>query len=93
MEPIYTCSLSGHTTADTTITEGGTLYQTTSTIYGQWHYNDTETDIEKAWLSLGTYPQGEDVTPRSEVNISTLGESSLPLGSVTPQDNGKLISH
>ncbi|XP_076086791.1 uncharacterized protein LOC143057371 [Mytilus galloprovincialis] len=82
-------SLSGHAASDKNITEGGTQYQTTSTIYGQWSFNDTETAIERAWLSVSTYPGADDISPRSEVNVSALGEGNLPLGAITPQTSGK----
>lgn len=85
--------MSGHAASDKNITEGGTQYQTTSTIYGQWSFNDTETAIERAWLSVSTYPGADDISPRSEVNISALGEGNLPLGAITPQTSGKLSNY
>lgn len=54
-----------------------------------WHYNDTESGIERAWYSVGTYPYAEDVSPRKEVDVSSVLLSDLPLALVTPDLTGQ----
>lgn len=56
-----------------------------------WHYIDLESGIQRAWYSVGTYPYAEDVSPLTEVNVSSSLQSSLPLTTVIPDTTGNLI--
>lgn len=65
------------------------MYQKTQdTLSAMWHYNDTESNVKRAWFSVGTYPYGSDVNEKREVNISSTLTSYLPLASVSPDLSG-----
>ncbi|XP_052081235.1 uncharacterized protein LOC127719259 [Mytilus californianus] len=61
----------------------------TDSLSAMWHYNDTDSGITRAWYSVGTYPYAEDISPRSEVNISSTQSSHMEVGTVTPDITGK----
>lgn len=54
-----------------------------------WHYNDTESQIERAWFTVGTYPYADDIFPKTVVNISSTLKSDIPLATVLPDLSGK----
>jgi hypothetical protein len=48
------------------------MYQKSAdSMFASWHYNDTESNIQRAWYSVGTYPFAEDVSPMEEVDVSS----------------------
>jgi len=68
------------------------LYQkSVDSLSALWHYSDLESGIQRAWYSVGTYPYAEDVSPLTEVNVSSSLQSSLPLTTVIPDTTGNLI--
>ena len=72
--------------------DGGSIYQKTKdSLSALWHYTDTESEIQRAWFSVGTYPNAGDVAPLTEVNITPNLQSSLPLSTVTPDTTGKIL--
>ena len=84
--------LTDKTSSDQKITSGHSLYQTTTdSLTAQWTYNDTESDIERGWYAVGTYPFAEDIAPITEVEISSMDFSTLPLATVTAIDTGKTL--
>ena len=81
--------LTGLTSSDHNIDAGGSVYQKSAdSLSAMWHYNDTESGIERAWYSVGTYPYAEDVSPLREVEVSSILSSELPLATVTPDLTG-----
>ncbi|VDI27589.1 Hypothetical predicted protein, partial [Mytilus galloprovincialis] len=82
--------LTDQSSTDTNIGAGSTLYEKSAdTLFASWHYNDTESSIRRAWYSVGTYPFAEDVSPITEVEVSSGLHSVLPLASVIPDTTGK----
>ncbi|XP_071123199.1 uncharacterized protein [Mytilus edulis] len=82
--------LTDKTSSEKNIAAGSTMYQKTQdTLSAMWHYNDTESNVKRAWFSVGTYPYGSDVNEKREVNISSTLTSYLPLASVSPDLSGK----
>ncbi|CAG2193139.1 unnamed protein product [Mytilus edulis] len=82
--------LTDKSSTDTNIGAGSTLYEKSAdTLFASWHYNDTESSIRRAWYSVGTYPFAEDVSPITEVEVSSGLHSVLPLASVIPDTTGK----
>ena len=76
------------------IQSGSSVYQTSAdSLSAMWHYNDTESSIERAWYSVGTYPYSEDVSPRKEVDVSSVLLSELPLAVVMPDLTGEWHIH
>ena len=86
----YIFRLTGLTSSKHNIQSGSSVYQTSAdSLSAMWHYNDTESSIERAWYSVGTYPYSEDVSPRKEVNVSSVLLSELPLAVVMPDLTGE----
>lgn len=82
------CRLTDKTSSDQDITSGNSLYQTTTdSLTAIWTYNDTG-HIERGWYAVGTYPFAENIAPMVEIEISSMGFSTLPLAKVTPVDTG-----
>ncbi|CAG2247498.1 unnamed protein product [Mytilus edulis] len=65
------------------------LDSTTDSLSAIWHYNDTDSEVIRAWYSVGTYPYAEDISLRTEVNISSTQSGHLEVGSITPDITGK----
>ncbi|XP_046574117.1 uncharacterized protein LOC124282192 [Haliotis rubra] len=71
------------------LTSTTTLYQTeVDSISSSWRVADSESPVKKMYYSVGTYPHGEDVQPRTEVDILLTGEGALPTG-IKPTTDGK----
>ena len=48
------------------------MYQKSAdSMFASWQYNDTESNIQRAWYSVGTYPFAEDVSLMEEVDVSS----------------------
>lgn len=75
------------------VSEGVLIYeQTVDALSAMWHYNDTESQIARAWYSVGTYPYGQDIASRKEVTMSSTLSSFLANNEVTPDITGKIVS-
>ena len=84
------CRLTDKSSSDVDIGAGSTMYQKSAdSMFASWHYNDTESNIQRAWYSLGTYPFAEDVSPLEEVDVSSGLQSLMPLATVTPDVTGR----
>lgn len=62
-------------------------------VSAEWHYNDTESDVVKAWCAVGTYPYAEDITAKKELNISSLKSNGVNVASITSSKMGNSSSH
>lgn len=72
------------------VSEGVLIYeQTVDALSAMWHYNDTESQIVRAWYSVGTYPYSQDIASRKEVTMSSTLSSFLANNEVTPDITGK----
>ena len=81
--------MTGLSSSEHNIQAGSSVYQKSAdSLSATWHYNDTESGIERAWFSVGTYPYAEDVSPRRQVEVSSVLLSDLPLASVKPDLTG-----
>ncbi|XP_076086943.1 uncharacterized protein LOC143057517 [Mytilus galloprovincialis] len=75
---------------DGDIGPSSSMYKSTAdSLSALWHYNDTDSEVIRAWYSVGTYPYAEDISPRTEVNISSTQSSNFEVGSVKPDISGK----
>ncbi|XP_071152144.1 uncharacterized protein, partial [Mytilus edulis] len=75
---------------DGDIGPSSSMYKSTAdSLSAIWHYNDTGSEVIRAWYSVGTYPYAEDISPRTEVNISSTQSSNFEVGSVKPDISGK----
>ncbi|VDI67222.1 Hypothetical predicted protein [Mytilus galloprovincialis] len=82
--------LSDNNAIDGDIGPSSSMYKSTAdSLSALWHYNDTDSEVTRAWYSVGTYPYAEDISPRTEVNISSTQSSHLEVGSITPDVTGK----
>ncbi|XP_048258717.1 uncharacterized protein LOC124137708 isoform X1 [Haliotis rufescens] len=71
------------------LTPTTTLYQTeVDSISSSWRAADSESPVKKMYYSVGTYPHGEDVQPRTDVEILLTGAGALPTG-IKPTTDGK----
>lgn len=71
------------------MSEGVLIYeQTVDALSAMWHYNDTESQIVRAWYSVGTYPYSQDIASREEVTMSSTMSSFLANNEVTPDITG-----
>ncbi|XP_048258679.1 uncharacterized protein LOC124137747 [Haliotis rufescens] len=71
------------------LTPTTTLYQSeVDSISSSWRAADSESPVKKMYYSVGTYPHGEDVQPRTDVEILLTGEGALPTG-IKPTTDGK----
>ena len=81
--------------ADKWFTEGSdndTVYEKSEKyVSSEWHYNDTESDVVKAWCAIGTYPYAEDISPKRELNISSINSNGVNVASVAAMENGLSI--
>lgn len=60
-------------------------------VSAEWHYNDTESDIVKAWCAVGTYPYAEDISPKKELNISSMNSNGVNVASVPAMKSGLFL--
>ncbi|XP_063408918.1 uncharacterized protein LOC134692399 [Mytilus trossulus] len=82
--------LSDKSSVDDDIGPSSSMYKSTAdSLSAVWHYNDTDSQVIRAWYSVGTYPYAEDISPKTEVNISSTQSSYLNIGSVKPDITGK----
>ena len=81
--------------ADKWFTEGSdndTVYEKSEKyVSSEWHYNDTESDVVRAWCAIGTYPYAEDISPKRELNISSINSNGVNVASVAAMENGLSI--
>lgn len=69
-----------------------TVYEISSKyVSAEWHYNDTESDIVKAWCAVGTYPYAEDISPKKELNISSMNSNGVNVASVPAMKSGLFL--
>ncbi|XP_048250793.1 uncharacterized protein LOC124111176 [Haliotis rufescens] len=65
------------------------LYQTeVDSMATSWRVADSESPVKKMFFSVGTYPHGQDVQARTEVDLRPSGDGALPTG-VSPNAEGK----
>ncbi|CAG2236309.1 unnamed protein product [Mytilus edulis] len=82
--------LSDNNAIDGDIGPSSSMYKSTAdSLSALWHFNDTDSEVTRAWYSVGTYPYAEDISPRTEVNISSTQSSYLEVASVKPDISGK----
>ena len=67
-----------------------TYERTVDALAAMWHYNDSESQIVRAWYSVGTYPYGQDIAPREEADISSTWSTFLANNQVIPDVKGKI---
>jgi hypothetical protein len=80
--------------ADEWVSEGmenDTVYETSEKyVSAEWHYNDTESGVVKAWCAVGTYPYAEDISAKKELNISSLMSNGINVASINSTKSGNL---
>lgn len=83
------CRLTKHSSADSDVGEGSMVYESTEdALSALWHYNDTESEIVRAWYGVGTYPYADDIAQQKEVPIASSLSSFLANNEVTPDTTG-----
>lgn len=72
------------------ISDDSLVYESTDdALSAMWHYNDTESEVVRAWYAVGTYPFSDNLSDRKEVEISTTLSSYLGNNEVEPDVLGK----
>ncbi|VDI73733.1 Hypothetical predicted protein, partial [Mytilus galloprovincialis] len=85
--------LSDKNAASGEIGSSSSMYKSsTDSLSAMWHYNDTDSEVTRAWYSVGTYPYAEDISPRTEVNISST-QSKPNIISIWAEDKAGIIGH
>ncbi|KAK3104702.1 hypothetical protein FSP39_008103 [Pinctada imbricata] len=83
-------SLSGYNTMEYNITPSSQIYVVSEdSLTASWHYNDTESEVVRAWYAVGTYPRGEDIVARQLITVDDTLSYTLVSGTVTPDVSGK----
>ena len=74
------------------LSEESLVYESTDdALSAMWHYNDSESEVVRAWYAVGTYPFSDDLSERKELDISITLSSYLSNNEVEPDILGKLI--
>ncbi|XP_062596534.1 uncharacterized protein LOC134257978, partial [Saccostrea cucullata] len=82
--------LSGKSAQEMDISDDSLVYESTDdALSAMWHYNDSESEVVRAWYAVGTYPFSDDLSERKEVEISTTLSSYLGNNEMEPDIFGK----
>lgn len=74
------------------LSEESLVYESTDdALSAMWHYNDSESEVVRAWYAVGTYPFSDDLSERKEFDISITLSSYLSNNEVEPDILGKLL--
>lgn len=74
------------------LSEESLVYESTDdALSAMWHYNDSESEVVRAWYAVGTYPFSDDMSERKELDISITLSSYLNNNEVEPDILGKLL--
>ena len=74
------------------LSEESLVYESTDdALSAMWHYNDSESEVVRAWYAVGTYPFSDDLSERKELDISITLSSYLSNNEVEPDILGKTI--
>lgn len=74
------------------LSEESLVYESTDdALSAMWHYNDSESEVVRAWYAVGTYPFSDDMSERKELDISITLSSYLSNNEVEPDILGKLL--
>lgn len=74
------------------LSEESLVYESTDdALSAMWHYNDSESEVVRAWYAVGTYPFSDDLSERKELDISITLSSYLSNNEVEPDILGKLL--
>lgn len=84
--------LSGISTKEMDLSEESLVYESTDdALSAMLHYNDSESEVVRAWYAVGTYPFSDDLSEKKELDISITLSSYLSNNEVEPDILGKLL--
>lgn len=77
--------MSGKSTKETHLSEDSLVYESTDdALSAMWHYNDSQSEVVRAWYAVGTFPFSDDISEKKEVDISITLSSYLSNNEVEP---------
>ncbi|KAK6174798.1 hypothetical protein SNE40_013376 [Patella caerulea] len=88
--PTITINSLFEVTGQQNVSAGNKIYQSeVDSMSVNFKMVDNESGLEKMYYAVGTYPDGADTRPVTQLTTFLNGEGSLPVGEVRPATNGK----